>query len=538
MSETARFRSPSVGIDDWGDLDVDNIVDDLCSDFDTFYRQKVKSLIDETYALPPNGGFKLLLMAAIVAYARTLAPRLDPLEPSTGWRRDMHNAVAEFCNIIGFPPVPGDATPDVRATPLPTPAQPSPAPEDEPMSDVGDDSPATPSAAPALLPEVPPPHAPPAPIRVPLRPSALVAEPPAPSTGNPSGSTAPPRGGAAGKGKDKAEPQGAGVSKGKAQTGHVPPQTQKATYAAAAAAAPPSPPKPPRASLVISLPDAPSNASLFAQSATQADMMAMLCMETLASHPQYADVKVSAAKWTPKGNLVVFGGPDTPQDRLLATSHILTSAISSRLSVPGASRILARANVKWSKVLINGVLLYGAGPATSPAPSAALHALLVDNNPAYKALKITQMPSWVRAPATYQPTQEKSSLVVAFEDPDGSIARDLIKAKSLFVFGAQATVKKWKYKAPHPNQCIRRMVDARLAAQVMASNVTLPGRPRAQAPQPVPRGASELDDSAPVATGATSHHPPTPGPLSAPLIHDPPTDPIPPKAKRSKKRRA
>ena len=263
--------------------------------------------------------------------------------------------------------------------------------------------------------------------------------------------TAPPRG-AAGKGKDKAETQGAGLSKGKAPSGRNPPPVQKATYAAATAATLPSPPKPPHASLVISLPDATSAASLYAQSATRADMMAMLCIETLAAHPTYADVKVSAAKWTPKGNLVVFGGPNTPQDCLLATSHILTSAISAWLAVPGSSCILARTNVKWSKVLINGVPLFGAGPATSPAPSAALHASLVDNNPSYKALKITQMPSWVRAPATYQPTQEKLSLVVAFEDPDGSIARDLIKAKSLFVFGVQATVKKWKYKAPHPNQ--------------------------------------------------------------------------------------
>ena len=181
--------------------------------------------------------------------------------------------------------------------------------------------------------------------------------------------------------------------------------------------------------------------------------------------------------------------------------------------------------------------LFGAGPATSPSPSAALHASLVNNNPSYKALKITQMPSWVRAPATYQPSQEKSSLIVAFEDPNGSIARDLIKAKSLFIFGAQATVKKWKYKAPHPNQRVRRMVDARLAAKVVTSEATLPGRPRAQATQPPPSG-EELEDSAPVATGATSHRPPTPGPSSAAPVHSPPTDPIPPRAKWSKKRRA
>ena len=436
----------------------------------------------------------------------------------------MFHAISEFCKVIGYPHTAG-----------PFSAAPTPAPEDEPMFDMGEDSQAMPPVPPASLPEVHPPRGPITPIRVPLRPSAPVAEPPAPSTGKPPGSTAPPRG-AAGKGKDKAEPQGAGQAKGKAPSGCPPPPAQKATYAAAVAAAPPSPPKLPRASLVISLPDATSAASLLAQSSTWADMMAMLCLETLAAHPQYADVKVSTAKWTPKGNLVVFGGPYTQQDRLLSASHILTSAISARLSVPGASRILVCANVKWSKVLINGVPLFGAGPATSPSPSTALHALLVDNNPSYKALKITQMPSWVRAPATYQPTQEKSSLVVAFEDPDGSIARDLIKAKSLFVFGAQATVKKWKYKAPHPNQRVRRMVDTRLAAKVVAGKATLPGRPRAQATQPPPSGEVELEDSAPAAARATSHCPPTPGPSSAAPVHSPLTDPIPPRAKWSKNR--
>ena len=173
MSETARFRSPSVGIDDWGDVDVDDIVNDLCSDFDDFYRQKVKSIIDETIALPPNGGFKLLLMAAIVAYARTLAPRLDPLEPSTGWRRDMFHAVTEFCKVIGYPLTPG-----------PYSAAPTPVPEDEPMLDVGEDSQVTPHAPPASLPEVPPPCGPIAPIRVSRGPRPLLQSPMPPVPGN------------------------------------------------------------------------------------------------------------------------------------------------------------------------------------------------------------------------------------------------------------------------------------------------------------------------------------------------------------------
>jgi len=68
--------------------------------------------------------------------------------------------------------------------------------------------------------------------------------------------------------------------------------------------------------------------------------------------------------------------------------------------------------------------------------------LLVDNNPSYKALKVTQMPSWVRKPSAYNPTQLLSSLVVVFKDPDGTIACNLICACYLYIFSAQATVKK------------------------------------------------------------------------------------------------
>ena len=89
--------------------------------------------------------------------------------------------------------------------------------------------------------------------------------------------------------------------------------------------------------------------------------------------------------------------------------------------------MLAHANVKWSKVLINGMPLQGTGSAPGPTPSAACHVSLTAENPSYKALKVTQMPSWVRAPGTYTSSnKDKLSLVVAFEDPNSSLARDLI----------------------------------------------------------------------------------------------------------------
>jgi len=67
------------------------------------------------------------------------------------------------------------------------------------------------------------------------------------------------------------------------------------------------------------------------------------------------------------------------------------------------------------------------------------------DNPSYGRLTITQLPSWVCSPFSYTPSSY-SSLVVAFEDPDGSIASGMVAAKWLYLFGAQATVKRWKQK--------------------------------------------------------------------------------------------
>ena len=181
--------------------------------------------------------------------------------------------------------------------------------------------------------------------------------------------------------------------KGKGKAPAAPLPAQKLSYAAVASAAatmvPPKPSPPPRASLVISCPGSTSANSLVAQAAMRADLMAYVCTEALAAQPAYANVQVSAAKWTPKGNLVVFAGPDTTHEQLLSASHILTSAVSSWLNTPESSCLVACANVKWSKVLINGVPLFAAGPAPGPASSAVCHASLVEHNPAYKALRVT-----------------------------------------------------------------------------------------------------------------------------------------------------
>ena len=77
------------------------------------------------------------------------------------------------------------------------------------------------------------------------------------------------------------------------------------------------------------------------------------------------------------------------------------------------------------------------------------HAALALENPAYASLQIMQKPSWVRPPTSYT-IGSASSLVVAFEDPDGSKSKALLASRQLFLFGARAKVTRWKKIAPKP----------------------------------------------------------------------------------------
>jgi hypothetical protein len=60
---------------------------------------------------------------------------------------------------------------------------------------------------------------------------------------------------------------------------------------------------------------------------------------------------------------------------------------------------------------------------------------------------MTQLLSWVKYPSSYS-TNSYSSLIVAFEDPNGMTASSLVSVQHLFLFGAQAMIKKWKQKPP------------------------------------------------------------------------------------------
>jgi hypothetical protein len=105
------------------------------------------------------------------------------------------------------------------------------------------------------------------------------------------------------------------------------------------------------------------------------------------------------------------------------------------------------ANVKWSKILINGLhteVTNSRGAYTSNE----CHSALASENPSYSPLIIAQKPSWVKPPSTFT-ISSSSSLIMAFKDPNSIKARALLGAKHLYAFSTCATLRKWK---PHPTQ--------------------------------------------------------------------------------------
>jgi hypothetical protein len=168
--------------------------------------------------------------------------------------------------------------------------------------------------------------------------------------------------------------------------------------------------------------------------------------EALSSSPHH-QIKLSAARWTAKGNLILTGGPQVTAQQLTTAHSFISSAIAGVLAdhVNIHSPPPIRANVKWSKLLINGVPTGVTSKRGSAYSREECHSALVTDNPSYAPLIVTQKPSWVRAPSSYT-VGTSSSLVVAFEDPDGSKAKALLAAKYLYAFGSRVSVKKWKQR--------------------------------------------------------------------------------------------
>ena len=420
----------------------------------------IKWFVFDNQDLPAHNCFKLLLAAAIPLYSQVFTNHeMDAFVPNY-WSHAISeclNALSTLCRVVGLD--------GPFASPSPSPAPPSPLlplglattvvnlqelREDTPMDSdlVTPTAPVAPalppvpvSPSPLPMPTIPPPTCSPTPKAkqkpkptpaTTLTPPSVPAvkwDSPAPSA------EAGKMGTSKGKQPAQAQPQGKGTL---APALVKPPPT---TYAAAAAA----PRLPTRASLIISLSHTTASVHLRAQASMAPASLVILCNEALSKAPCHTNVRLSAARWMPKGNLVMVGGPATSLAQLKDTTHLITNTIQSTLPEPTTS-LVSRANIKWSKLLINGVLT-GVSDGSQAYSPTEFQCMLALDNPTFGRLTITQLPSWVHPPSSYS-TGTYSSLVVTFKDPNRLLASSIVVAKWLYLFGVQATVKRWKQK-PH-----------------------------------------------------------------------------------------
>jgi hypothetical protein len=209
-------------------------------------------------------------------------------------------------------------------------------------------------------------------------------------------------------------------------------KTAPCSYSAVAGICPPNP------SLVVEL----SHLSITEEDQLQLEILCDAINQKLItiSPPQ---VKLAAIRWTAKGNLIITSAPTvTPHTLQIAAPHI-SAIISSSLQLPSdAIKSQPWPNVKWSKILINGIPM-GVLKNRAPFSPDACHSSLAAINPSYASLTVTQKPSWVRPPSSYTPGSV-SSLTLAFEDPDSSKLKALLAECYLYIYGNRASVKKWK----------------------------------------------------------------------------------------------
>jgi hypothetical protein len=132
-------------------------------------------------------------------------------------------------------------------------------------------------------------------------------------------------------------------------------------------------------------------------------------------------VHVAATRWMAKGNLVITGRHLNTAQQLQDYTKILAKALTEDQSIPDNAPLphpLTRPNIKWSKVLINGIptgVQVTQDQAYSPKEC---HKALVNENPAYATLLVTQKPSWVCPPHLYTDRDHGG-----FLNPSGSQVR-------------------------------------------------------------------------------------------------------------------
>ncbi|EUC56822.1 hypothetical protein RSOL_201110, partial [Rhizoctonia solani AG-3 Rhs1AP] len=143
------------------------------------------------------------------------------------------------------------------------------------------------------------------------------------------------------------------------------------------------------------------------------------------------------AHWNRNNNLIVSFPAGTTR------TSIKTLYPSIRLFMGSEDKPVIRFDVPWRKVHLAGIR--ARDDPDHPIASNEVLRQSLQLNPALQAINITIQPTWLKKPESIVGTH--SSAVIAFEDPDGSVERMLLKA-TLFAFGETVTVKRWHDQPP------------------------------------------------------------------------------------------
>ncbi|KZV64887.1 hypothetical protein PENSPDRAFT_150220 [Peniophora sp. CONT] len=217
---------------------------------------------------------------------------------------------------------------------------------------------------------------------------------------------------------------------------------------------------------------------------------------------QHAQVRVSAVKWTSSGNLTDIAGPDTAGEQLKAAIPVITATLSPLL--PGA---IAHLDVRWPKIVLHGIPTDVTSTSVHAFTPDMCHVELCANNPSYRELTVTQLPSWVRAPTSYSPGSS-SSLAFAFEDPDGTIVKKVLTSGPFYAFGAAAEARRWKTKPRAPVKSTPATITLATPAANSKPASTADSRPALVTQGGTPMDTDDLGGyAAPLALGTRSDPP-------------------------------
>ncbi|CUA68733.1 Putative serine/threonine-protein kinase/receptor R818 [Rhizoctonia solani] len=128
-------------------------------------------------------------------------------------------------------------------------------------------------------------------------------------------------------------------------------------------------------------------------------------------------------QWNRRNNLII----SFPAGTTRTTIKLLYPSIYSLVCPEDKPHI--RFDVPWSKIHLAGILARDRLDLPITSEEELRHTLLL--NPALQALNLTVQPTWLKKPENITGTH--TSAIIAFEDPDGSIKRTLLKS-AIFAF--------------------------------------------------------------------------------------------------------